>query len=66
MEKPIVFYRGTVGLIDYLDGQGALITGVINHPVLGNQDWVTTSKIIRQDPDGTVETRNTIYKPEGV
>lgn len=58
--KPIVFFeRAITAELD----RRAQLSGVTNHPILGNLDWVSTSKVIDIRNNGkTIETLNTIYK----
>ena len=70
MKKPVVFFYGPYQLIDYANGQGAVIHDVRNHPRLGNEPVVYTSKVVSIDkgtgaaPAATIETMNTIYKQQ--
>lgn len=65
-EKPVVYY---VGLPQFSDWHGnpkwpvAHLPYVIGHPALGNCYDVRTSTVQKVLYDGTIITRNTIYKP---
>ena len=60
--KPIVHYTPTNG--EYIElGQTAQIFGVQDHPRLGFERVVFTTKVVAVRENGEFETRNTIYKP---
>lgn len=60
--KPVVRYRK--GLDTYIkEGKGAYVHAY-NHPILGT-GVVSTSVVLSIQPDGTFETINTIYTPDG-
>jgi hypothetical protein len=65
-EKPVVYY---VGVAQFSDWNGdpmqpvAHLQYVLGHPTLGNCRNVRTSVVLHKYFDGTIETRNTIYKP---
>lgn len=64
--KPIVKYTGTVTIEPWFSDNSikvAIITGVKDHPNLGNQRWVRTSEVLVYDEEsGRVETLNTVYE----
>lgn len=67
-EKQVVYFTGHAKLIGAGNGKvQAHIYDVIDHPMLGSQEWVTTSlvqehnSIAGRDPT-YIETLNTIYK----
>jgi hypothetical protein len=41
----------------------ARVWGVLDHPILGYQESVTTSIVVKINDNGSFETLNTIYKP---
>ena len=58
--KPAVTYRNSMSCAV---GGTATLTDVQDHPVLGNCDWVRTSRVQKYDETtGEIETLNTIYK----
>lgn len=59
--KPIVYYLGEVLYIEQYETKRAIVK-VLNHPAYG-ADTITTSAVIKELPDGTIETMNTLYKP---
>jgi hypothetical protein len=66
MEKPVVFYRGKA-----LSFMGCVVLFPLNHPnhleghKVSNTREVHISSVISWDEEtGTIETQNTIYKPE--
>ena len=65
-EKPVVYYVGVPEFYNW-DGQPdqpvARLQYVIGHPKLGNCRDVRTSTIAKVLFDGTIITRNTVYKP---
>lgn len=69
MSKPVVHYKGDVQLlpISTIGEKLAIIGNVVDHPLLGEQEWVRTSKVLDHEvmPDGeivAVVTQNTIYR----
>ena len=64
-EKPVVYYMGTPEFWNWNDNEElpvAYLPYVVNHPRLGRCRDVRTSVVLTKYPDGTIETRNTIYK----
>lgn len=65
-DKPTVYYIGTPKFSNW-DGQPDLpvahLQYVIGHPALGNCFDVRTSTVQKVLFDGTIITRNTVYKP---
>ena len=64
--KPVVYYLCQPVFWDMhgdADLPVASFAYVLNHPRLGACEIYRTSKIIAKLSDGTIETRNTIYKP---
>lgn len=65
-EKPTVYYIGVPNFSNW-NGQPdqpvAHLQYVIGHPALGNCFDVRTSVVKKVLDDGTIITRNTIYKP---
>jgi len=64
--KPVVYYFGEPvfwNMHDNVDFPVASFSYVTNHPKLGSCEIYRTSMIISKSDDGTIETRNTIYKP---
>lgn len=65
-DKPTVYYIGTPKFSNW-DGQPdqpvAHLQYVIGHPALGNCFDVRTSTVQKVLFDGTIITRNTVYKP---
>lgn len=64
-EKPIVYYVGVPQFSQWGENTVARLQYVIDHPVLGNCSDVRTSSVSKVLFDGTIITRNTIYKPLG-
>ncbi len=65
-EKPVVYYIGVAKVWYWNDDTTKPVASlplVLDHPQLGNCYNVRTSVIVQQYFDGTIETRNTIYKP---
>lgn len=62
-EKPTVYYIGTPQFSDWGEHKVAHLQYVIGHPALGNCADVRTSSVQSVEDDGTIVTRNTIYKP---
>lgn len=65
-EKPVVYYEGVPRLYNWNDDVRypvARLEYVVGHPKLGNCRDVRTSTILNIYFDGTIETKNTIYKP---
>lgn len=59
--KPIVHYTGK-GSVQV--GSVAYLTGVTDHPVLGDVGDVRTSTVLSYYPaTGQIETLNTVYRP---
>ena len=64
MSKPIVQYSG---IQHAAVGEPAILVGVRGHPNTDRVSWnatVRTSPVQRIEPDGTIETKNTIYKKD--
>lgn len=65
-DKPVVFYIGIAQFFNW-NGQPdqvvARLPFVIDHPKLGNCYDVRTSTVQKVLDDGTIITRNTLYKP---
>jgi hypothetical protein len=64
-EKPLVYYVGVPEFYNWNDDERypvARLQYVIGHPKLGNCRDVRTSTVLHKYFDGTIETRNTIYK----
>jgi hypothetical protein len=57
-DKPVVFYQGEV--VFKAHDSSAAVYDVLNHPVLGDEDVVYTSQVLRRFKGG-FETLNTIY-----
>lgn len=64
-EKPEVYYIGTPNFSQWGEHTVARLQYVIGHPALGNCSDVRTSTVQKVLFDGTIITRNTIYKPLG-
>lgn len=64
-EKPTVYYIGVPQFSQWGEYQVAHLQYVIGHPALGNCSNVRTSSVRKVLFDGTIITRNTIYKPLG-
>lgn len=65
-EKPVVYYIGVPQFYNWNDDERypvARLQYVIDHPSLGNCRNVRTSTVLNAYFDGTIETKNTIYKP---
>jgi hypothetical protein len=65
-EKPVVYYLGVPQFYNWDDDVRyplARLQYVIGHPKLGNCSDVRTSTIAKVLFDGTIITRNTVYKP---
>lgn len=62
MNKPVVHYTPTNGE-QIMKGSCGLIFGVQDHPRLGYQGYVITTKIEHVFDNGKFETLNTIYEP---
>jgi hypothetical protein len=63
MSKPIVHFKAdSLSYVTrFYDGQVASVYAW-DHPRLGH-GWVMTSEVLKKNPDGSFETRNTIYVP---
>jgi hypothetical protein len=65
-DKSVVYYIGVPEFYNW-NGQPdqvvARLQHVINHPKLGSVNNVRTSLVEKVLEDGTIFTRNTIYKP---
>lgn len=63
--KPTAYYVGPVMVsYDYLNDVSRAFLSIVYHPVLGEVEGVTTSRIVSPpDKDGCFETRNTFYEP---
>lgn len=62
-DKPVVYYMGVPNFSQWGENTVAHLQYVIGHPALGNCDDVRTSSVSKVLSDGTIITRNTIYKP---
>jgi len=65
-EKPVVYYVGLAKVWHWNDDPTKPVASlplVLDHPVLGNCKNVRTSIVVHQYFDGTIETKNTVYKP---
>jgi hypothetical protein len=65
-EKPVVYYIGVPQFSNWNDDTKqsvARLQYVIGHPALGNCFDVRTSTVCKVLFDGTIITRNTVYKP---
>jgi hypothetical protein len=65
-EKPVVHYIGVPQFWNWNHDERypvASLQFVLDHPKLGNCRNVRTSTILHKYSDGTIETKNTIYKP---
>ena len=62
-EKPEVYYIGVPNFSQWGEHTIARLQYVIGHPALGNCSDVRTSSVQKVLFDGTIITRNTIYKP---
>ena len=62
--KQVAFFRGNVTFETFPDGHTrAHIRGAIQHPILGDETVVHTTRVVQQNEDGSFETSNTLYKP---
>lgn len=62
--KPVVYFVGAPSFWMWdFKNEVAGIPVVLNHPVLGNCPNVRTSTVKQKFPDGSFETRNTMYVP---
>ena len=61
-EKPTVCYLGAPQFSEWGEHKVAHLQYVIGHPALGNCSNVRTSSVQEVLDDGTIITRNTIYK----
>lgn len=65
-DKPVVYYLGVPQFVNWDDNPKwpvARLQYVIGHPALGNCADVRTSTVQSVESDGTIVTRNTVYKP---
>lgn len=65
-DKPVVYYGGVARFWNWNDDPKepvASLPYVINHPKLGTCPDVRTSVVQKVLDDGTIITRNTVYKP---
>lgn len=69
MQKPVVKFKGNVNIIRIpsTEDRYAIIEGVLDHPHLGEEEYVRTSRVLDHEvmPDGeivAVITQNTIYR----
>jgi len=62
-DKPVVYYVGAPQFSQWGEHQVAHLQYIIGHPALGNCSDVRTSSVSKVLFDGTIITRNTIYKP---
>lgn len=58
--KPVYFFEYTPVFINERGDERALVT-VQGHPC--GETHVCTSRVLQKFPDGSFETRNSIYKP---
>jgi hypothetical protein len=64
--KPVVHYKGEASFFYHSEDSNVLVAKlafVTDHPKLGSCYNVRTSAVMDVRNDGTIETRNTIYKP---
>lgn len=64
-EKPVVYYMGTPEFWNWNDDERypvASLPYVVDHPRLGSCRNVRTSVVLNVYLDGTIETKNKIYK----
>lgn len=64
-DKPVVYYVGVPQIWNWNNDPKqpvASLQYVIGHPKLGNCTNVRTSVVLKVLDDGTIETKNTIYK----
>ena len=64
--KPVVYYAGTPQFYNWNNDVRypvASLSYVVGHPNLGNCRDVRTSTVLNVYLDGTIETKNTIYRP---
>ena len=62
--KPIVYYIGKANIVPNGEHYVAYLVSVVNHPELGKDIGVRTSRIVSQpDKYGCFETLNTRYMP---
>lgn len=64
--KPVVYYTGAPRFANWFDNPEqpvAYLEYVIGHPALGNCRNVRTSTVLKVLFEGTIVTRNTVYKP---
>lgn len=63
-QKPVVYFTGKPDFWMWnATNEVASLQLVVNHPRLGWCSDVRTSTVLHKFPDGSFETRNTIYKP---
>lgn len=58
--KPIVNFKRFIGMF----GEQAILEGITDHPILGDEGLVRTSRVLLNDEDERrhlIETTNTIY-----
>lgn len=61
--KPLVHFNGDVRFNEHANAErSAVIYGVMDHPRLGMQHYVITSKVLHNEGKDLIETMNTIYK----
>ena len=65
-DKPEVLFSSVIGFRDFGErGISVMLGGIKNHPRLGSQREVTTSRVERLEYDRdmivVIETRNTMY-----
>lgn len=64
INKPVVYYIGQPYYWMWNEtNEVASLTFVLNHPRLGECPNVRTSTVLQKFPDGSFETRNTMYYP---
>jgi hypothetical protein len=64
--KPVVYYAGAPQFYNWngdVRYPVASLSYVVGHPNLGNCRDVRTSTVLNVYLDGTIETKNTIYRP---
>ncbi len=66
-QKPIVLYQQTDSTYLFPLPCGTWVARItpVNHPKLGGGREISTSAVVRFDPEsGVIETRNTVYMPK--
>lgn len=64
-DKPVVrYYEGTLEFYQAMDGREHASCWAIDHPdTMILNEWVRTSTVLVKHPNGSFETRNSIYVP---